>query len=961
MRAWKPVRFALFAIALCPATLAAFAQGEGTLEDADAHYQRGAELYNQGDRDGALQEWQASYAIDERLAPDSPGYAWTCFGIGMIHSDRGLLDKALEYYLKCLGVVEHLAPDSDACAAACNGAGMVYQRRGEYSRALEYHARALAIVEKPGHDPLDLAASYNNMGILYADLGDLDSALEYHLRSLGIRERVAPNSMWCVQSYGNIAAVYLKRGDVNRALEYYLKCQEITTRLAPDSLEQAGNHINIGTIYRSRGEVDRALQCFRKGLEIAVRLAPESLAGVVANNAIGSVYAERGESDRALEHYRTALGILERFAPGSLDCARVYHDIASIHHSLGAADRALEQYRKAVAITRSQAPGSGDHGRYCALAAVECAELGRRHEARKLFSEALDALDMAREHSAKQAEEEIRRGFSAQYEEVYRQNIKFVLGYDDAASALVVSERMRAKGLRENLFQRMTALADEDERSVLGQRDELLGRREAMVTRLGQAAAAGDKELEAQLLAERTQLDTDWDALIVDARQRTPRMAAVLFPPTQGVEDLQQLLDPETVTFSYVVAQDGIDLLILTNTGPVERVKLSVTAEEARALLFPSDGTQARDYRWVSTDGAARAITMEARGIPIGARAITMEARDTGQRYLHPEMLDDSCRKLWSALLEPAARHLEGKKRLIVLPDGVLHYVAWSALEDADGKPLISRVAVAMLPSLRTLGLLRQEAELRAAARTRERHVLLALGNPDYPEPPAEGGAPGGSTEALTPLSTRQTIAEAVGRADARIPRLPYTGVEVARIGEILGAPEGVHTGADAAESTVRAEASSVSVLHFACHGYCNDRVPLASGLILSLTGADPNDPTKDGLLTAEDVLGLSLDADVVTLSACDTAVGKESGGEGMVGLTRAFMFAGTPTVVSSLWPVADDSTRELMERFYANMKTGQDKAEAMRRAQLSVIADHPEWANPYFWAPFEVWGWWGR
>jgi CHAT domain-containing protein len=78
-----------------------------------------------------------------------------------------------------------------------------------------------------------------------------------------------------------------------------------------------------------------------------------------------------------------------------------------------------------------------------------------------------------------------------------------------------------------------------------------------------------------------------------------------------------------------------------------------------------------------------------------------------------------------------------------------------------------------------------------------------------------------------------------------------------------------------------------------------------------------------------------------------------------MVGLTRAFMFAGTPTVVSSLWPVADDSTSELMKRFYANMEGGQDKAEAMRQAQLSLVADHPEWASPYFWAPFEVWGLW--
>jgi CHAT domain-containing protein len=282
-------------------------------------------------------------------------------------------------------------------------------------------------------------------------------------------------------------------------------------------------------------------------------------------------------------------------------------------------------------------------------------------------------------------------------------------------------------------------------------------------------------------------------------------------------------------------------------------------------------------------------------------------------------------RELYQWLLAPAEPELTGKTHLVIIPDGVLHALPFQALLDEQDRHLIERYAVSYTPSATAL-----EAMLHQADRSRETAspplLLLAMGNPTFP--------PG-------------------------IEALPATENEVQEIGKLFGPLSRVLTGPDASEAAAKAELGKARYVHLATHGWLNDASPLYSAVVLA---KGPND---DGWLHAQELLDLELRAELVTLSACQTALGQEVSGEGILGLTWALFVAGTPSSIVTQWQVADQSTSKLMQAFYrqlrpasANPLAAISKAEALRQAQLHLMRDGQH-AHPYYWAPFVLVGGW--
>ena len=267
------------------------------------------------------------------------------------------------------------------------------------------------------------------------------------------------------------------------------------------------------------------------------------------------------------------------------------------------------------------------------------------------------------------------------------------------------------------------------------------------------------------------------------------------------------------------------------------------------------------------------------------------------------------------ALVEPLGLG-DDVKRVVVSPEGPLGYLPFGALFD---------VPVAMTPSGTTHVLLRDEDREPG-------EEILALGDPDY------AGASDGATRLYfhgRPLS-----------------RLPATRAEATHIGTTT------LLGAAASEDGLRSaltERKRWRAVHFACHGLVDPERPTLSSLALSRAG------TQDGFLTALEVLRMEIPSDLAVLSACETGKGKIVGGEGIVGLTRAFMHAGSPRVICSLWKVDDDATQALMTRFYElwnpkDGKPGLPTAEALRKAQ-EFVRSQEKWKHPYFWAAWVLWG----
>jgi len=245
----------------------------------------------------------------------------------------------------------------------------------------------------------------------------------------------------------------------------------------------------------------------------------------------------------------------------------------------------------------------------------------------------------------------------------------------------------------------------------------------------------------------------------------------------------------------------------------------------------------------------------------------------------------------------------------VIVPHGILYALPFEVLAGADGRRLIERFPISYAASASSLAFLRSEPAVPHPAAT-----LVAVGNPA-----------------------------------GRLSPLPYSAAELHAVAALFGRHARVLEGADATEGRVRDETrGGARMLHFATHGAIDEAVPDRSGLLLT---ARP--PAEDGLLQTREIYGMRMDADLVTLSACQTALGRNVTGEGVIGLTRAFYYAGARSVVASLWDVDDRSTALLMQRFYAQLGAGQPIDVALQRAKLSMLRESAATAAPFYWAAF--------
>jgi CHAT domain-containing protein len=309
---------------------------------------------------------------------------------------------------------------------------------------------------------------------------------------------------------------------------------------------------------------------------------------------------------------------------------------------------------------------------------------------------------------------------------------------------------------------------------------------------------------------------------------------------------------------------------------------------------------------------------------------------------------------LTGMLLGPAVEHLQDR-RLLVVADGVLDYLPLGALPDprAPGEPLLRRHEVVALPSASLLDVLRQPHAGAPAPRT-----LAVLADPvfdanDSRVPHAASAVR--KTPAAAPRLLRAT--RDAGFVDGALPRLVFSRREAQALAALVPASERrMALDFEASRATATsAELGQYRLLHFATHGFLNSSRPELSGLVLSLVDASGRE--QRGFLGPPDVLDLELNADLVVLSGCGTALGREISGEGLMGLARAFMYAGTPRVVASLWRVDDAATATLMQDFYSGMlRDAQRPAAALRAAQLALARERP---RPYFWAAFQLQGDW--
>jgi CHAT domain-containing protein len=477
---------------------------------------------------------------------------------------------------------------------------------------------------------------------------------------------------------------------------------------------------------------------------------------------------------------------------------------------------------------------------------------------------------------------------------------------DRAAEAFHVLERGRARSFLALLAERDLRLAELPP-ELAAERRQVNARYDRVQSRLAALSAGRDDAEIERLMGELRDLRNRQDEIFVRIRRESPRSAALENPEPLNLAEARAALDPGTVLLEYAVGK-------------------------GRTWLFA--------VRPASADGSALAVFH----IAIGAEELRDEVESFRRLLKDPGSsvaeLRIQARRLYDLLVRPAEAQIAAARRILVSADGPLHALAFAALmrEDrylVEWRPLHSVLSATVYAEL---------AKSRPSEGTPGNDRLIAFGDPVYPSLTAEAA---GDPE----------VREAVRRGLALQP-LPASGREVKSIAGLYPGAR-VYVGRDATEERAKSIGTESRLVHFACHGVIDERFPLNSALALTVP-EKPAEGQDNGLLQAWEIFeSLRLDADLVTLSACDTALGREMAGEGLVGLTRAFQYAGARSVLATLWGVSDLSTAGFMERFYGHLRRGVPKDEALRTAQIERLREQDGFSHPFHWAAFQLTGDW--
>ena len=896
------------------------------LEVATSFNRLGAVAWQQGELEEAQALYERSLAIRQARVPESLEVAATLNNLALVTRSRGDLDTAEELTQRAAAIQATHAPESLAQANTITNLGIIAVARGDLEEGATYYHQALEIRERIAPGSLDVSASLNNLGIVAMERGDLAVAADYYRRALAIRREVAPGSLDVANSLTALGVVARRRGETPQALTDALEALEILEAVAPDSVETRVTLSSLGLAAWQQGDLEQAWNYSVRALSLQEQVAPDNIASATYLNNIALIALDRGDLVAASSHAARALETYQRLAPDSLKMAATLLNLGQIAVQRGDLDAAWQYHHQALEIRARLAPDSLELADSLNLVAHLHRKRGLKQDAAIHFERSITAL----EHQVgKLGVTHHRQGsFRTQHERFYRDFITHLLDSRSFELAFDVLERFRARSFLAMLAERDLGFDADVPESLQRTRRRIAVRYDRVQDQLMDLSPSREPDKIEALLAQLGRLRQERDDVALAIRQTSPH-GRLQTPPTMTVAEAREALDPGTVMLSYCVGEERSELFVLHSAGDLETYELPVGRED---LL---------------------------RDVELLRRLIQTEARPQSKDAA--ASLERLSSRLYQTLIAPAATQIADGSRLLIVPDGPLHLLPFGALRHPAGHFLLAGIP---LHSTVSMSVYAQQLETRTRAEADDALQLVAFGDPLFAKhPKAPDTAPDPSSIDL-----------AVARGFDLKP-LIASRHEVESIAELFAVDsQQVYLGAGATEARAKSVGRAVNHLHFATHAVLDPRSPLDSGLALTRSEADANrgetEHTDNGFLQAWEIFeGLRLDADLVVLSACETGLGAIEGGEGLIGLTRAFHYAGARSVLSTLWRVDDEATADLMVRFYRHLRAGRPKADALRAAQLDLLQDqdseHRETASPrdfsapYFWAAFQLHGDW--
>jgi len=896
---------------------------------------------------------QQGLAIQERLAPHSLAVAETLTRIAMLSELQGDLTAAEHWYRQAMSLTEEVAPDSFELAEAAESLGLLLHERGESAAALPLCERAVQLTAKLVPDSPELAQKYANLGLVLAD-SDRAQGQEDLTRALTILEREEPLSARTARVLNDIGVSAAKRGDLEKAQEMFSRLLEVVEATSPDSTYAAGTANNLGAVCLERGELTRAEEHFSRALALFERRGAAGYIAIPVNN-LGIVAERRQDWEAARQWYDRALALRLQAAPDSLEVAAAYSAMATLARGQGHLEEALEYHRRDLAITKEKAPHSLAWARSNHELGTTLAEQGKLAEAEQHLRRALAVRTLLAPGSSFEAEtlHELgmtlaRRDRNDEALALFEQAIDSLeqqisrLGSSNEEQA---AYRARFRQYYTDLIELLLERGRQRDAFAMLERS----RARALLLMMAERDLVFARDIPVELDRERRSVDDEYERIFAN-------LATLASTETERIAEQRQRLEElraHRADLERRIRHTCPALADLTFPEPVG-------VEQAQGMLDP--GTVVLSYCATRRQTILFVLTMqsfEVTVIPLTSEELTGQVelfRGLIEGRADEELIRRTGVRLYQQLLAPASRRITAARRLVVVPDGGLHLLPFAALSRngsgglhylAEDIPVSSEVSLTVLQQLR-----------RRSPATSSRVVVFA--DPAYSQRPHGRESMLLRNQALTPLPASRTEAMAIGRLYERQATL--------------------WLGKEATEARAKA-VGSARILHFATHVLLDEQHPLDSCIALATPAEDDQD---NGFLAAWEVLeSLRVDADLVTLSGCQTALGAAVAGEGLIGLTRAFEYAGARSVLASLWQVEDRRTAALMQRFHAHLHAGLSRDQALQRAQAELIAgpveleEQPEgpfaWlgsllgprratvdaTHPFFWAAFTLQGEW--
>lgn len=788
--------------------------------------------------------------------------------------------------------------------------------RESQRQALEKFQEIIAL-SKIKQDKVWEIVALISSGLIYQQLGELQNSLDFYLRGLELTREIG-NRQYEASAINNVGYIQNIAGDYEKAIFYYNQSLELEREVG--NVRGAAISLNnVGTAYLFLNDLPKAQEFYQKSLVLRREVKDERGEANTLNN-LGLAFAKIGDNAKSLEFHTQAYELRKRLGDKRGEATSL-GNLGKTFWVLGNKIKAFECFTQANDLADKLGERRVIADTFYWLAICE-KDKGNLSKAIENLENGLQIVEQIR---GELFSPELRLGYFSTVQQFYELYTDLLVSrYEkskdekDVALALEMSERARTRSLVDLLQEARVNFRQTIDEKTLEKSLELQDALNAKYRQRTQILSGKPTEEQvAKIKNEINSLVTELENLQIKIRRENPRYADLTQGTTASTKEIQALLDDETVLLEY---------------------KLGET----------------RSFLWLVTKNSVKIFTLPPRKeIESVAKDFyaSIVSRDKPKEVVAAAELS---KKLSEILLAPIASNIENK-RLAIVADGILQFIPFAALQTPNSqiqnpKSEIQNEIV-VLPSASVLAELRRNS----SAKKMPEKMLVIFADPIFEVNDTRLAK--NVKSAQKPMELSKVLRDF--NLGETLPRLLSSRIEAKNISAFVTKNQAdLNIDFDANRENATSETlANYRILHFATHGFLDTSRPELSGLVLSLY--DKNGKAQDGFLRLNQIYNLNLNSDLVVLSACQTALGKDVRGEGLIGLTRGFMYAGARRVVASLWKVDDAATAEFMKHFYQNLlQKNLAPSAALRGAQIEM-KQIPRFRAPYFWAGFTLQGEW--